>query len=236
MQYITVAERSESVFTLCDDALPKREFRRRVEDVLRYLTNRLGRIAFVQVGANDGAGDDMVNAFVKTGRWHGILVEPLPGAMASLQQEYAGLPRLHFEQLAIWPDDNPPAFWQVNGASVLSSFSREAIMMHAAKYEDLAAMLEPIEVQTERLGGLCNRHGVIPEVIAMDCEGNDDVVLSTFDLAANRVPVILFEHVFLSSERSAALRDRLEGLGYRLLFDRHDCLAVQPAALPPLSE
>jgi len=236
MQYITVAERSQSVFTLSRDTLPKAEFRQRVEDVLRTLTNRLGRIAFVQVGANDGAGDDMINAFVKTGRWHGILVEPLPGAMAFLQKEYVGLHGLHFEQLAIWPDNNPPAFWQVNGASVLSSFSRDAIMMHAEKYEDLAAMLEPIDVRTDRLGDLCERHVLIPEVIAMDCEGNDDIVLSTFDLAANRVRVILFEHVFLSTERSAALRERLEGLGYQLVFDRHDCLAVQPAALPPLSE
>jgi FkbM family methyltransferase len=230
-KYRTVAERSRSVFCLPEPADTKAVFRGAAEELLRALERLKGRVRFVQVGANDGQRGDLLNPFVKSGRWQGVLVEPVPAAMARLQAEYSGIDGLAFAQLAIWPDDSPPPFWEVEGADVLSSFSRETIRLHAGKYDDLEAMTKPLEVEVMRLDELCAAHGIEPDVIAIDAEGMDDVVLSSFDLDRHRVPVVLFEHVALSEAASSALKHRLEALGYILIHDRHDCLCIQA---PPL--
>jgi FkbM family methyltransferase len=229
--YKTVAERSHSVFCAREPANTKAVFRRVAQELLRELERLNGRIRFVQIGANDGQRGDLLNPFVKSGRWQGVLVEPVPAAMRRLQEEYRGIDGLAFARLAIWPDDDPPPFWQVEGADVLSSFSRETIRLHAGKYDDLEAMTRPLDVEVMRLDSLCAAHAIEPDLIAIDAEGMDDVVLSSFDLETRRVPAVLFEHVALSEAVSGTLKARLEALGYILIHDRHDCLCLQA---PPL--
>jgi FkbM family methyltransferase len=226
--YISVARRSSSIFAQQDGEGTVRAFDTAVHALLSALAFSRAPVSFVQVGTNDADRGDRLVRHVAKGGWHGILIEPQAQALNAARERYIGLDGLIFEQCAVWPDDDPPQFWEVRGESVLSSFSRETIELHSGKYDDLAAMIAPMEVRTARLDDLCAAHAIWPDLVAVDTEGTDDIVLSTLDLENLRPALVLFEHVMLSRERSRDLANRLKSLGYRLLHDRHDCLAVMP--------
>lgn len=199
---------------------------------MALLTAARGRVSFVQVGANDGVAADHLNPFIRSGKWHGVLVEPGADAFARLREHYAGVAGLQFVQAAIWTEAGRRPFYLVEGEDVLSSFDLDTIMAHAPKYDDLAGMVRTVEVETETLNGLCDRMGIAaPDVVAIDTEGTDDVVLQSFDVEGRRPSLLLFEHCHLDAARSAAVKQRLESAGYRVIHDRHDALAIADGSL-----
>lgn len=229
-----IAAQSGSVLCLPEPRNTKQLFGLVVARALQLLTAQHGTVRFVQVGANDGVSADHLHPFIASGHWQGILVEPGEQAFARLQRTYAGLPKLQLVNHAIWTEAGDLPFHVVEGEDGLSSFSLETIMAHAPKYEDLAGMVRTTTVRTETLNGLCDRLGMPrPDLIAVDTEGTDDVVLQSFSLEEHQPGLLLFEHCHLSAERSAALRDRIESAGYRLVHDRHDALAIRAGLFDP---
>jgi FkbM family methyltransferase len=224
-----IASFSESVFCLEEPYNTKAIFGRVVQRVLELLTNQLGTVPFVQVGANDGISADHIHSFVRSGAWTGVLVEPAPVPFARLRENYRGVEGLQFAHVAISTSEGALPFYFVEGDDGLSSFSLDTILSHAPKYEDLRGMVRKLEVETRTLDAVCEEYGVSrPAVVAVDTEGTDDIVLESLSIEERKPSVILFEHCHLSAERSARLRDRLVDAGYRLIHDRHDALAIAP--------
>ena len=227
------ARLSQSVWCNKEPRNTKFVFQSVQRHALGELTRLLGTVNFIQVGANDGLEGDFLHPFLMNGQWRGVLVEPGDDARARLMQTYRGVEGLAIAPEAIWSESGTRAFYVVEGADELSSFSRETILVHAPKYDDLAGMIREREVATLTLDDLADRHGVpCPDVVAIDAEGCDDVVLGSFSLETRRPAMVLFEHVHLSAERSAALRERLRAAGYAEVFDRHDMLAIRRGVLP----
>lgn len=222
-----IASFSQSVFCLKEPYNTKLLFGLVVVRALKLLTEKLGCVPFVQVGANDGVTADHIHPFVKGGRWQGILVEPGPVPFERLLKTYTGIEGLQFVRMAVATTEGTLPFYYVEGDDGLSSFSLETILSHAPKYDDLEGMIRTLEVETRRLDAICDEHGLShPAVVAVDTEGSDDIVLQSFSLEARRPALILFEHCHLSADRSGALRDRLLRADYRLIHDRHDALAI----------
>lgn len=222
-----IASFSQSVLCLAERPEAKAVFGRVVRDALEILTAKLGRIPFVQVGANDGIHADHIHPLVMSGKWHGILIEPAPAAFERLLETYRGIEGLAFVQLAVSTSEGRLPFYYVEGDDGLSSLSLETILSHSPKYDDLGGMIRKLEAEARTLDSICDAHSLPrPAVLAVDTEGTDDIVLQSFSIEERRPSLILFEHCHLSRERSAALRDRLLGAGYRLLHDRHDALAI----------
>lgn len=229
-----IASFSESVLCLKEPFNTKPLFGRIAARAFERLTERLGTVRFVQVGANDGVHADHLHPFIVGGRWEGVLIEPAPDPFDRLTRTYAGIDGLQFVCKAISCETGSLPFYYVEGEDGLSSFSLETILAHSPKYDDLPGMIRTMAVETETLDALCDRMGIArPDVIAVDTEGTDDLVLQSFDLEGRRPKLVLFEHCHLSAQRSAALRDRIVGAGYRLVHDRHDALAIAPDALDP---
>lgn len=226
-----IASFSESVLCLQEPYNTKPIFGRVVARILELLTRQLGRVEFVQVGANDGVGADHIHSFVKSSAWTGVLAEPAPIPFARLQENYRGVEGLQFAQVAVSKAEGKLPFYYVEGDDGLSSFSLDTILSHAPKYADLRGMIRTLEVETTTLDSLCDDYGINPAVVAVDTEGTDDLVLQSFSIEDRRPFVILFEHCHLSAERSAALRDRLLSADYRLIHDRHDALAIKSGSL-----
>jgi FkbM family methyltransferase len=227
------ARLSQSVWCQKEPRCTKFVFQRVQRHALEVLTAQLGTVSFIQVGANDGISGDFLHPFIASGQWQGILVEPGERARMRLAETYAGLSGLSIASEAIWSESGQRPFYEVEGADELSSFSLETILLHAPKYDDLAGMIRERAVPTLTLDALADRHGLpAPDVIAIDAEGCDDIVLAGFSLEVRRPALLLFEHVHLSGDRSAALRQRILGAGYIEVFDRHDILAIRRDALP----
>jgi FkbM family methyltransferase len=208
------------------------------EVVRGYIFDELSRresiVRFVQVGANDGVEVDPLRAVVLRRGWRGLLIEPIPEAFDRLKGNYAAAPGIDFANVAIWPEEGAKTLHVVDGDTGLSSFSLETILEQEPKYVDLRSELRTIEVPTRRLDNLLRETGhTEPHVLVVDTEGCDGIVLRTFDFSAHQPDVVQFEHVHLSAETSADMRDWLTDLGYALLFDRHDVLALHRTRFDP---
>ena len=222
-----IASISQSVLCLKEAPETKVVFGRVVLQALEMVTAQLGDVPFVQIGANDGVHADHIHPLVMTGKWHGILIEPAPKAYERLLQTYRNVPGLAFVQLAVSTSETRLPFYYVEGDDGLSSLSVETILTHAPKYDNLKGMIREFEVEARTLDSICDAHDLPrPVVVAVDTEGTDDIVLQSFSIEERRPRLILFEHCHLSAQRSAALHDRLVRVGYRLLHDRHDALAI----------
>jgi FkbM family methyltransferase len=177
---------------------------------------------------------DPLRAVVLRHGWRGLLIEPIPEAFERLKTAYGAAPGVDFANVAIWPDEGEKTLHVVDGLDGLSSFSLDTILEQEPKYEDLRSALRTIQVPTRRLDKLLPERGhTQPHVLVVDVEGCDDIVLRTFDFSAHKPDVVQFEHVHLSAEASADLRDWLTDLGYALIFDRHDVLALNAACFEP---
>ena len=222
-----VASFSKSVFSTKEPRNTKPVFRSVQRYALGLLTRQRDEVRFIQVGANDGVSGDPLNEFIVGGRWSGLLVEPVEAAHQKLLKIYSAFPGLMFCRNPVWSRSERRSFYVVDGADVLSSFSLDTILLHEPKYENLKGMIREIEVDAYTLDDLADRFGIAdPDVVAVDAEGCDDVVLASFNLESARPSIVMFEHVALSAAASAALKARLEGIGYALIFDRHDVLAI----------
>ncbi len=233
-KYPGVAAQSKSVFCAKEPRNTKFIFAVILDRVLDVLTEKYAQVVAVQVGANDGVSGDPISRHAVQHQWKCLLIEPLDSAADKLEQTYKSNPNATIERVAIWTEDGTSTFYEVVGAEVISSFSMETIMLHELKYDDLPGMIQEKDVPTRRLDSLCADRGFLtPHILAIDAEGCDDIALSTFDLAGHQPDAILLEHVALSEKASKDLRARLENLGYRLLFDRHDLLALRCEGFAP---
>jgi FkbM family methyltransferase len=229
-----VASTSQSVFCAREPKNTKFIYAVVRNYIFDLLSCREETVRFVQVGANDGMHGDPVHPYVLDHGWRGLLIEPIPAVFERLKAAYAGAPGAEFSNFAIWPDEGTKTLHVVDGRDVLSSFSLETIPRHAPKYDDLQSELRTLEAPTRRLDTLLRETGhAEPNVLVVDVEGCDDLVLRTFDFAAHKPDVVQFEHVHLSADASAGVRDWLTGLGYALLFDRHDVLCLDTARFDP---
>jgi FkbM family methyltransferase len=229
-----VASTSRSVFCAPEPRNTKFVFAVVRGYIFDELSRREAVVRFVQVGANDGMHGDPVRPHVLGHGWRGLLIEPIPAVFDRLRAAYGAAPGVDFARVAIWPEEGRKTLHVVEGRDVLSGFSLETILRHEPKYADLRSELRTLEVPTRRLDRLLRETGhAQPHALVVDTEGCDDMVLRTFDFSAHRPHAVQFEHVHLSAEASAGLRDWLTGLGYALLFDRHDVLALDTARFDP---
>ena len=59
-------------------------------------------VVFMQIGANEGImSNDFLHPLILAKRWKGILIEPVPWIFEKLKKNYAHVPGLYFENVAI---------------------------------------------------------------------------------------------------------------------------------------
>lgn len=93
-------------------------FQRTVRSLEESLAPYLRRgFFFVNIGANDGVAGDPIYPFVRPYGAHGLLVEPVPYVFEQLRRNYAGLPDMVFENLAVGPEATTRRFWYVDRGS-----------------------------------------------------------------------------------------------------------------------
>ena len=229
--WMGIANFSESVFCAPEPRNTKFIYAVVRDYVFDELSRRKDVVRFVQVGANDGTGDDPLRRSVMQNGWQGLLIEPIPETFTRLQATYRDTPGLEFANLAISPEEGEMTFHVVEGRDALSSFSLETILRYEQKYENLRENMRELRVPTRRLDSLLRETGLhTPNVVVIDTEGCDDIVLRTYDFSVHKPDVLQLEHVHLSASAATDLRDWLTELGFALIYDRHDVLAMNKAS------
>ncbi|MDQ2650612.1 MAG: FkbM family methyltransferase, partial [Actinomycetota bacterium] len=199
--------------------------------------------SFVQVGSNDGVKFDPISLQIRTRRWTGVMVEPVPYLYERLTTNFGGGRRVQLENSAVAAHGGSQPFYYLAESAggepglpdwydALGSFRRDVLLSHREFIPEIDDRLRTIQVPCLTFDELCQKHGVEHlDLVHIDTEGYDYEVLRLVDLDRWRPTVVLFEHKHLSPDDRAAALARLEARDFELLADDTDTLAVARVAL-----
>jgi FkbM family methyltransferase len=194
----------------------------------------------VQIGANDGVmGDPVRNTILRLGL-PALLVEPLPDLFTRLKENYAGVPRLEFANVAISTEEGEATIFRISAEAThlpawahgLASFDKSVLLRHRdwpGAGPDFADWIQEVNVPVVTLRQLLDRHPGVARVLALqvDTEGHDFTVIRSAIEAGCRPPLINYEHKHLARSDQAACRDLLAENGYAFHSGRVDTIAIR---------
>jgi FkbM family methyltransferase len=196
---------------------------------------------FVEIGSNDGDQHDHLAPIIRSRPWRGIMVEPVPYVFERLRRNYAGMPGIALENVAIADRDGELEFFHLAEATpqerkrlprwydAIGSFSREAVLGHAQQIPDIERRITSTRVPCLTFATLCARHAVGElDLLVVDTEGHDAQILATVDLAAWHPRIVVYEHFHLAADVRAACAERLRGAGYETMEEGFDTWCLTP--------
>jgi FkbM family methyltransferase len=208
--------------------------------ILRAFAGAYPDAFFVEIGANDGDQHDHLRPFLDGGRWRGIMVEPVPYVFERLRANYGSRAAIALENAAIADRDGELPFYHLLEApdrsaeglprwyDGIGSFSREAVLNHAALLPELEDRVVCVPVPCLTFTGLCERHGVERvDLLIVDTEGYDHQILRSIAWAVHRPRLVVYEHYHLSGEDRAQLRAMLTAHGYECKEEGFDTWCLQ---------
>ena len=193
------------------------------------------RFFFLQIGANDGVSHDPIHAFVTSGKWAGIVIEPLPDVFDTLCDTYRDHPQVRklnlaiheeLEQVTLYRPD-PERFGEGSG---IASLNPERHAHTTARTGLQADDIVGVEVPAMSLSRLLAQENVAHlDLLQIDTEGYDMQILAGLDLEQHRPSIIRFEHgVYSGVPARKELREtlfRLYDHGYAIAMERVDAVA-----------
>jgi FkbM family methyltransferase len=195
--------------------------------VVAEIARRSGRpLTFVQIGSCDGKANDPLHEVVRSCRWSGILVEPMPWLFEELVANYDAVPGLRFFQVAIGNGEGPMTMYSVEPRPEdprwvwqLTSFDRDVVMSHSDDLPELESRIFTVEVESRTVASLIAETGLTKvDLLHIDAEGLDDRIIRDLPLTASWAPqFLIFEKKHLSPTRYSDLRKLLRQAGYKVV-------------------
>ena len=197
----------------------------------------------VQVGANtgDNANDHLVR-FLKLNVAHGVLLEPVPWIFEALSLTYAN----HNSHIVLINAAMSDTVGKVSFTAPRKGAKGWAVQMGGIKLppksakkvnkDKLYGSFEQIVVRSETFLSVLDTAGwkqEVPDVFVVDAEGYDAVIVNlVLDSVSrnfgvdSRIPLIQYEWKHLAEVEKAALKERLELLGYCVILVHYDAIAT----------
>jgi FkbM family methyltransferase len=212
---------------------------------LQTLLKRFARLHpdafFVEIGANDGLQHDHLRPFILSGRWRGLMVEPVPYVFERLRQNYAGVDGVTLVNSAVSAGrDGELDFYYLRDASPgeraglpdwydgIGSFSRDAILGHERHMPDISERIVEARVPAYTFDSLLERHGApSPDLVVIDTEGYDAEIIAAIDFDRHRPTLLVYEHYHFDPETREATRAAMKRAGYRTIEEGFDTICVQ---------
>jgi len=188
-----------------------------IQEVLKryFLVNH--SVIVIQIGANDGVGNDFLYKF-KSKIDQGILLEPRTDTYKLLVKNYAGDRTFHPYHAALDQADGYRNLYKISfsnsrWATGLSSFKKQVIINHfdngyvqkkAAEEgvklpEDKSNWITVEKVKTTSFQSLIKEFKLAKiDWLLIDTEGFDHEVIKMFPFEEMRPDIVLFEHMHLS--------------------------------------
>ena len=191
-------------------------------------------IDFIQIGANLGNNPyDIIWRLVRERNWSGVLVEPLPHIFQQLKENYADVPNLHFEEIAICHYNGfTPLYYSPTNendcqqASCLPSMSLQC--SDGLTPDGRATAPVPLNsaltyVKCYRLESLVDAYDMTGkefELLQIDAEGLDGTIIQSTDFNLVRPKYIRYEscHLEYLAEAHGSLASNEAVLAYLAEF------------------
>jgi len=210
-----------------------------VEHLVDLYAQMVDDVFFIQVGANDGKGEeDPLYYHIRTKKWRGMLIEPLPGVFQELQKNHGHDQHLIFEQVAIAKEAGTQPFYYVddeNGrfpawVTKLSSFDPSVPSEVLEKFPE--ATLSETSIHCNTIHALLEKHQIKSvNLLLIDTEGYDYEILKTIDWVKLKPEVLIFEHRHLSTVDHQAALMMIREQGYEVYMSPHDTVGLRHPGL-----
>jgi FkbM family methyltransferase len=207
------------------------------EGVIRELARRRAApMRFVQIGSNEGVANDPIHETVRTWRWSGVLVEPLPHLFDQLVANYAGVPGLSFRRVAVAAREGHITMYLVDGrpgdpewVTQIASLDRDHLVKHAYAIADIEDRIRAVDVECLPLSKLVEQEGLEQiDVLHTDVEGYDSELITQIPPGASWAPAyLLFEMKHMDPDTLARTKRHLKAGGYRVINLWPDALAYR---------
>ena len=158
--------------------------------LLRAFADAYPHAFFVEIGSNDGEQHDHLRPFILSRPWRGIMVEPVPYVFERLRRNYESQGRIELENVAVAEEDGQLPFYYLveptqeeretlpDWYDGIGSFSRDAVVGHAAHIPDIESRIVSSEVTALTFESLCRRNRVERvDLLLIDTEGHDWQIL-----------------------------------------------------------
>jgi len=205
---------------------------------------RGGLRSTVQIGANDGSHNDSVTPLIRKFGLRAVLVEPQPGAAASLRALHADNPAVSVAEVAVAEQVGVLRMWRAANAAqrgkskpdAWTSADRSHVERHL-QISGLGGTVEPFDVRAMPLAQILDEHALPePEMVFIDTEGMDRVILDQFELRTNGPLFIQFEANNLHSSDLNHCHSKLKERGYRFVCAGRDIVCIHPRMAAKLQE
>jgi FkbM family methyltransferase len=207
--------------------------------VIRELARRRGSpMRFVQIGSNQGVANDPLHETIRTYRWSGVLVEPLPHLFDQLVRNYDGVPGLSFRNVAVASQEGHITMYLVDRrpddpewVTQIASLDRDHVVKHAYAIPDVEDRIHAVDVECLPLSALVKQEGLEHiDLLHTDVEGYDHELIAQIPADAPWAPdYLLFEAKHMDLDALARTKRYLKESDYRVLDLWPDALAYRGA-------
>jgi FkbM family methyltransferase len=215
--------------------------------LLTAFSKRYPDAYFIEIGSNDGEQSDQLSPFIKSHRWKGLMIEPVPYLYERLKRNYGDLEGVGLVNLAIADHDGTTPFYYVIEADPMSdalpewyegigSFDRQAVLRHGREIPDIEDRVVEAEVPCVTFETLCGRHRIERiDLILVDTEGYDAEIVAQIDLDRRRPRLLVYEHYHLTPEERLRCREMVEAAGYETMEEGFDTFCFDASPSDPLT-
>lgn len=210
-------------------------------DFVLNALNRLGKVHYVHVGANDGRLDDPVFKIARANRWSGVLIEPNPLYFGRLDALHKTNARMTLVNCGVSERDGTMKLYHLSAeaeprypawAPGCATLDRDRLLAVLGPHSDTAdADITGTPVRLRRLDAILAEHGVAAtDLLVIDVEGHELSVLRSLDLTAIRPRLMVVE---VNRGEDRPILDLLHRAGYAVHRIGDDLIAHSPD-FPPL--
>jgi FkbM family methyltransferase len=199
----------------------------------------------IQIGANDGTGDDPLRKFILRDNWHGVLIEPQESVFRDLQKLYSDKKGIDVLHAAVDSVSGTKKLFKYNfsnyrWANALSSFNIEHLkspkmvsyVTEMAKNEgiklpnDIDSWITYEIVKTYSFTELSKLYSLNSvDLLVIDVEGYEFEILNTIPFSEVRIENILYESQHQDAKTKMSTEKLLNQHGYNLISLNRDTMA-----------
>lgn len=203
---------------------------------------------FVQVGGYDGVSFAPLRPLILERGLSGLIVEPIPFYFERIKSLYKNSDKITPVNYAIADVDGQRPIWRFKPEAVtmgilpphfggIFSFLMEDILSNPsvlAKFspdqqtkDALKQLIEPIMVDSCTFENLFRKHNVTKvDILQVYIKGYELSILKMFDFKKFKPTIVQYEHQHLNAVDRQAAMVLLQNLGYHIVEQMHDTLAV----------